>query len=166
MFQRQTRRSCKSANNAERAERGRIDPGSDWQKMITLTARDCGAGERSHLAIHGVGVVTALLQCNLNAGHDLMRRKAVVTVNRFVVPVIRVRIVTPGRIPPPVIPTPPAPVEKDDGDAVVSPPIGAMVMAAVIRVVQPSLSSTVDVPAPMTETGGCLRIELVFGDCV
>src|SRR6266853_366460 len=120
IFQRQTRRSCKSANNAERAECCRINAGSDRQKMISLVTRDGGAGERTHSAVGGIGVVTELLQLSLNTGHDLVRRKPVVAINRFVVPIIRGRIVTPGRIPPAVIPTPPAPIEKDDGGAAVS----------------------------------------------
>src|SRR2546430_15342373 len=134
--------------------------------MISLVTRDGGAGERTHSAVGGIAVVTELLQLNLNTGHDLVRRKPVVAINRFVVPIIRGRIVTPGRIPPAVIPTPPAPIEKDDGGAAGSPPIGAVVMVTVVRVVQSRLRNAADVSAPIAETGGNLRIELVFGQCV
>src|SRR5258707_15510771 len=79
---------------------------------------------------------------------------------------MRVRGVTPGRIPPAVIPTPPAPVEKDDGGAAVSPPIGAVVMVTVVRVVQSRLRNAADVAAPTTKTRRSLRIEFVFGDSV
>src|SRR6266849_8804392 len=67
-FQRQARRCCKSANDAERAERGRINAGSDRQKMIALIARDCGAGKWSHFTVDGVGVITLLLEYDLHTG--------------------------------------------------------------------------------------------------
>src|SRR2546429_7231035 len=107
--------------------------------MVALVTCNRGPGKRTHFAVDGPGVITLLLECDLNAGHDLVGRKTVGTVNRFVVLIIRVGIVTPGGIPPAVIPAPPAEVEKDDSDATIPPPVGAMVMIAIIKVIQSRL---------------------------
>src|ERR1700716_2805840 len=95
-YQRPASRNCKSADNAERYECCRVNAGSDRQKMISLVTRDRGAGERAHLTVDFVTVITELLQLSLNTGDDLVRRKPVITINRFVVLIIRVRVVTPG----------------------------------------------------------------------
>ena len=131
--------------------------------MIALIAREGGASERSHFTVDGPGVITLLLKRNLNTGHDLIRRKPVVAVDRLVVLILRVGIVTPGRIPPAVIPTPPAKIEKDDGGATMPPPVRAVMMMTIVDVVQARLGSVGDISVPIPETARRLRIEFVFG---
>src|SRR5260370_37891174 len=91
------------------------------------------------------------VQLSLNAGHDLVRRKAVVTVNRFVVLIIRVGIVTPGWIPPAVIPAPPTEIEKDDGGAMISPPVATVVVIQMIEVVQSRLRNAGHIAVPIAK---------------
>src|SRR5437588_2607391 len=107
--------------------------------MVALVTCNRGPGKRTHFAVDGPGVITLLLECDLNAGHDLVGRKTVGTVNRFVVLIIRVGIVTPGRIPPAVIPAPPTEIEKDDGGTMIPPPIRAVMMLTLIEVIQTCL---------------------------
>src|SRR2546429_7811986 len=107
--------------------------------MVALVTCNRGPGKRTHFTVDGPAVVTALLQGSLNAGHDLVGRKTVGTVNRFVVLIIRVGIVTPGWIPPTVIPAPPTEVEKDDGGTMIPPPIRAVMMMTLIEMIQSRL---------------------------
>src|SRR2546429_5279308 len=93
--------------------------------MVALVTCNRGPGKRTDFAVDGPGAITLLLECDLNAGHDLVGRKTVGTVNRFVVLIIRVGIVTPAGTPPAVIPAPPTEIEKHDGGTMIRPPIRA-----------------------------------------
>ena len=130
--------------------------------MVALVTCNRGPGKRTHFAVDGPGVIPLLLECDLNAGHDLVGRKTVGTVNRFVVLIIRVGIVTPGRIPPAVIPTPPTEIEEDDGDAMMVPPPRVVMMITIVKVVQMRLRDAADVPVPIPKTVGGLWVESVF----
>src|ERR1700736_4489739 len=131
--------------------------------MIALIASNRCPGQRTHCAVDGVGVITTLLERSLNAGDDLVRRRSVVTIDRLVVLIIRVGIVAPGRIPPAVIPAPPTPVEEDECETVVFPPIAIVMMVTMIRVVEARLRCAGDVAVPVAKTRRGLRIEFCFG---
>src|SRR6202023_923674 len=115
-----------SVKDAEGAKGRRIHARRDIHVMIALVTREGSPSERTHFAVDGIGVITKLLQFGLNAGDDLFRRE--VAINWFVVLIIRVGIVTPGRIPPAIVPAPPAPVEKDERRAMIFPPIVVVMM--------------------------------------
>src|SRR5262249_60394943 len=107
-------------------------------------------------------ILTPPLTASLNAGDNLYRLFAVIAVDRVVVLVIRVGSVTPGRIPPAVIPAPPAPVEKDESNAMVPPPPTVVMMMAMIGVVQSRLPDGIDVTVPIAQAGGWLRVQSGF----
>src|SRR5690348_3798221 len=120
-----------SVNNAERDESRLIDAVADRHVVIALIARNRALRQWAHFAVDGIGVITELLELCLNTGDDLVRRFAVGPVNRLVVLIIRVGVVTPRRVPPAVVPAPPTPVEKDQRDAMMLPPIFPMMMVAI-----------------------------------
>jgi len=121
-------------NDAERSERWVVDAGRDRHAMVALVTRNRALGERTHFAVDGVGVIAELLQLRLNAGDDLIRGRGGGAVDRLVVLIIRVGIVTPGRVPPAIVPAPPAEIEKDQRQAMVSPPVLIVMMMAVVCV--------------------------------
>src|SRR5438445_1988753 len=121
--------------------------------MVALVAGNGGASKRAHFAIHGVLIVAALLQLRLDAGDDLFGREPIITVDRLVIVVIRIRIVTPGWIPPAIVPAPPAKIEKDDRGAMVPPPPVVVMMITIIEVVEMRLVGAGDIAVPIPETG-------------
>ena len=132
--------------------------------MIALIARDGRLSLRTHFAVDGVGIITELLQLGLHAGNDLIRLLTVGAVDRLVVLVIGVGIVTPGRIPPAVPPTPPAPVKKDDRGAMMSPPIFAVMIVVIHGVDLVGLRPGCTIPGPIPQTRRRLGIELGLGN--
>src|SRR2546423_8022121 len=129
--------------------------------MIALILGQRGPSQRPHFTVDRPRVITLLLQRDLNGGDNLIRRKSVETVDRLVVVIIRVGIVTPGRIPPAVIPAPPTEIEKDDRGATMPPPIMTMMVMKIVDVIQARLRSAGDISVPIPEPVGRLRIELV-----
>src|SRR2546423_6202263 len=139
-----------SANDSERTERCRIDTGSDRQTVVGLKTRDRGACQRTHAPVDRVLVISALLERSLNTGDNLFGRLTVVTVDRFVVVVVRIGIVTPGRVPPAVVPTPPAEIEKDDRGTMMPPPRMVVMMVTIVQMIQTRLVCVRDVPVPIS----------------
>src|SRR4029077_18816611 len=67
--------------------------------MVALVIRDRSTCKRSNKTIHFAMVIALLLQRRLHIGDDLIWRQIVVTVDRSVPGIIRVRIVAPRREP-------------------------------------------------------------------
>ena len=86
----------------------------------------------------------------MNVSDCFIRRQTVIAIDRAVIAIIGVvGVVTPGRIPPAIIPAPVTTIDKDDRVTMVMPPIPAMVMT-VVAVMMSGLGevrdSTVRVP--------------------
>ena len=130
--------------------------------MIALILGERRSSQRSHFSVDRPSVITLLLERDLDTGHDLFGRESAVTIDRLVVLIIRVGIVTPGRIPPAVVPAPPTEIEKDDRSAMIPPPVMVVVMMMIVNVGHARLRTAADMSVPIPETGGSLRIESVF----
>jgi len=64
-----------------------------------LVVRDCRTGVRTQDSINPAIVITFVIQLGLNIRDDFVRRQIVVAVDRTIIGIIRVRIVSPRRIP-------------------------------------------------------------------
>ena len=87
---------------------------------------------RTKVSIGRSGIIPLLLQCNLDIHDDPIRRQVAIAVNRPVVGIVRVRVVTPGWIPVIGVPVPPPAQHKDDARVVISPPAAVMPLPVVI----------------------------------
>lgn len=132
-----------SLAKSERGKRLGIDRAGHLDPGIALIPRECFLRQRAKDTIRFVGKVAESLQLALHVGHDLIRQKAITSINRSVVFVIgAVWIITPGGIPPAVVPAPVAPVDEDDGVAAVMPPIATVMIAMVIVLAVARLGQT------------------------
>ena len=132
-----------SLAKSERGKRLGIDRAGHLDPGIALIPGECFLRQRAKDTIRFVGKVAESLQLALHVGHDLIRQKAVTSINRSVVFVIgAVWIIAPGGIPPAVVPAPVAPVDEDDGVAAVMPPIATVTIAMVIVMAMARLGPT------------------------
>ena len=100
--------------------------------MVSLESCDCLSRHRSELPVDRAGVVTVPLQLCLHVDHDLVRRQIAVTIDRTVVRIVSVSVVTPRRIPVTPVPEIPASANKDDAVVVAAPPTPIMPLPVVI----------------------------------
>ena len=100
--------------------------------MVSLEGCDGLTRHRSKLSVNWTGIITVPLQLCLHIDHDLVRRQIAVTINRTVVRIVSVPIVTPRRIPVSSIPEIPASADKDDAVVVAAPPSSIMPLPMVI----------------------------------
>ena len=100
--------------------------------MVSLEGRDGLTGHRSKSAIDRSGIITVPLQLGLDFDYDPVRRQIAVTINRTVVRIVGVWIVTPRWIPVARIPEIPASANKDDAVVVAAPPTPIMPLPVVI----------------------------------
>jgi hypothetical protein len=122
-----------SLAKSERGKRLGIDRAGHLDPGIALIPGECFLRQRAKDTIRFVGKVAESLQLALHVGHDLIRQKAITSINRPVVFIIGAAwIIAPGGIPPAVVPAPVAPVDEDDGVAAVMPPIATVMIAMVI----------------------------------
>ena len=132
-----------SLAKSERGQSLRIDRTGHLDPGIALIPGKCFLCQRAKDTIRFVGKVAESLQLALHVGHDLIRQKAITSINRSVVFVIgTVWIISPGGIPPAVVPTPIAQVDEDDRVAAVMPPITTMMIAMVIVMAMARLGPT------------------------
>ena len=137
-----------------------VNRGCDRQPVVALIIRDGCPGQRPDDAVHRVLIISELLQRALHVGHDLVGRKTVVSVNRLVVLIIRVvRIVAPCRIPPAGVPGPKAPVEENNGRAVISPPIAIVMMTTMLCMPAARFGKIVAFAVPIAQPRRSLRIQ-------
>src|ERR1051326_3422146 len=119
--------------------------------MIALVVGNRGAGQRPHDSIDGIVVVAELLQRALHIRDDLIGRESVITIDRLIVGVIViVGIVAPGWIPPTVPPSPPAEIQKDNRDAMTSPPATIVMRISEFAIVLSRLRRAVGFSLPVT----------------
>jgi hypothetical protein len=100
--------------------------------MVSLEGCDRLPRHRSKNAIDRSSIIPIPLQLGLDVDHDLVRRQVAVTVNRTVVRIVSVWIVTPRWIPVARIPEIPASANKDDAVVVAAPPTPIMPLPVVI----------------------------------
>src|SRR5882762_10521683 len=100
--------------------------------MVSLESCDRLTRHRSKLSVNRAGVVTVPLQLCLHVDHDLVRRQIAVTIDRTVVRIVSVSVVTPRRIPVTPVPEIPASANKDDAVVVAAPPTPIMPLPVVI----------------------------------
>ena len=132
-----------SLAKSERGKRLGIDHAGHLDPGIALIPGECFLRQRAKDTIRFVGKVAESLQLALHVGHDLIRQKAITSINRSVVFVIgAVWIIAPGGIPPAVVPAPVASVDEDDAVAAVMPPIATVMIAMVIVMTMARLGPT------------------------
>src|SRR5437763_16670597 len=100
--------------------------------MVSLESCDCLSRHRSELPVDRAGVVTVPLQLCLHVDHDLVRRQIALTIDRTVVRIVSVSVLTPRRIPVTPVPEIPASANKDDAVVVAGPPPPIMPLPVVI----------------------------------
>src|SRR5436309_14336422 len=100
--------------------------------MVSLESCDSLSRHRSELPVDRAGVVTVPLQLCLHVDHDLVRRQIAVTIDRTVVRIVSVSVVTPRLIPVTPVPEIPASANKDDAVVVAAPPTPIMPLPVVI----------------------------------
>ena len=132
-----------SLAKSERGKRLGIDRAGHLDPGIALIPGECFLRQRAKDTIRFVGKVAESLQLALHVGHDLIRQKAITSINRSVVFVIGAGlIIAPGGIPPAVVPTPVAQVDEDDGVTSAMPPIATVMIAMVIVMLMARLGPT------------------------
>src|SRR5258708_18103509 len=94
--------------------------------MVSLEGCDSLPRHWSKSAIDRAGIITVPLQLCLHVDHDLVRRQIAVTIDRTVVRIVSVSVVTPRRIPVTPVPEIPASANKDDPVVVDAPPTPIM----------------------------------------
>src|SRR6266480_89623 len=100
--------------------------------MVSLESCDGLTRHRSQLSVNRAGIVTVPLQLCLHLNNYLVRGQVAVTVDRSVVRIVRIRIVTPCWIPVTRVPVPPIATYKDDAAVIVAPPSAIMPLSVVI----------------------------------
>ena len=105
-----------------------VDCTGDRKSSVLLVAAQGSLGYRAESSVHPRGVIAEALQFGLHVGDGLIRWQAVVFVDRPIVVVGGViRVVTPGRVPPAIVPTPVPAADENDRVATVMPPIVAVI---------------------------------------
>ena len=84
---------------------------------------DRGASKRPEQTIHFALIIALLLQRGLHVGGHLIRWQIIITIDRAIICIIRVGIVTPSRVPISRIPSIPPTVYENDPIIMVSPPV-------------------------------------------
>src|SRR6185437_8467689 len=93
-------------------------------------------------------------------GDNFVGKKSIVTVDRPVVLIVGIGgIITPGWVPPSVIPAPEAQIDENDRRAMLAPPIAIVVMMMVVIVTMTGLGPSGSSALPIAQAVLCRTIE-------
>src|SRR4029453_2627961 len=143
---------------AQRLQGWSVDGRSNGQSVVSLISCQRPACLRTKVSIDRSRIISLFLQCDLDVHDDPIWGQIAIAVNRSVVRIVRVRVVTPGWIPVASVPVPPPAQHKHNARVVTYPPRAVMPYSVVIvkrsvvratETIAPSIVDDADVSIPI-----------------